>query len=676
MQGALSPIATAASKHTPHENRCEHQRIHHAAGRRHNTVAAPQLNPHGHHHCEHYMQQQQQHGHHVVTHIEPSNTTHGVPLLPPHIHSMLYHSIVGYTAESSLSEGCEDNVGNMKNYLSIPKNCLHTPSQIRYPPQSQTSCELSGFMHSNVGGPASLSSVAAKIIPPRATMITPSPYSENVSVGNFSASPSTTRGCQTTDTKRKLSNSSVVYSPGTSPSKGSGIPSTELTVRALERELRAAEKDELLQVLLELSSCNPEAATFIQSKARLFSFRHTTTTGGKKGENTEDASGMDPSGTNKTTAASVSAKTSQQPQQGLSFGIIDRCSGLVHVTPSKPLAFEEDTSFSNSCEKAASMSGTSPNNLSSRNLSSAQMLLQTPPNHGVTRARGERRCETSQTVVVDAFVRAEDRPWCDKVHPCLRWYGSCRYPTSCPFVSSPQSLCLNWVRGSCVAGSECSGVHRLPDACPSEVLTVFELCHGADRGAVAHEKLQRQPHQQQDSQHGSHYNQQPCIYTDPNLQGRDGFDTPIGQLISDTAGIPASLEHYYHELHYSKEINFPNQQQSKDDGFCHCRSCRTPCEEFELLAGSQEEKSWKSTKYLPPPVAQPIPRCLNDSFAAAESSEGRNTPGVTEKSIWREPTQSLKCQPSAACGAEYEEEASELYPPHNSRTRNQSPVSP
>lgn len=46
-----------------------------------------------------------------------------------------------------------------------------------------------------------------------------------------------------------------------------------ITGRGLERDLNLASKEELLQILLDLSSCNNDAANFIHTKAQLFALR-------------------------------------------------------------------------------------------------------------------------------------------------------------------------------------------------------------------------------------------------------------------------------------------------------------------------------------------------------------------------------------------------------------------
>ncbi|RNF26420.1 glucoamylase-like protein [Trypanosoma conorhini] len=689
MPGASSPTATAtaAADCLLGENSLRHQRSRNAAVRRHTPSTAPQSsqNDHHHHHHHHYhyhyqhqrhhQQLQQQQNENLLAHMTPANAQF-VPLLPPRIHSILYHRFVGHTAESSSSQWHGAQVVPAGGSLPFPATCLRTPSGPGRQLQSHATCNFPATVPANRR--ASTFSEEAGAMPVRVTVITPSPYSENASLGNGSVSPATTRGCQTTETKRRLYTSPMMYSPGVSPSRGIGHSSVELTGRALEKELRAAEKDDLLQVLLELSSCNQEAACFIQSKASLFSLRRATMSGRKQGENTDSAPASEAAATTTNTAASVPDKAPERLPKGVSFGILDRCCDSTHVTPSKPLTFEADTSLSNSCEKFTSAGGASPANLSSRDTASMQVRLLTPSKQSVVQEGGEKKRTSAQGVLAEACVKAEDRPWCNEVHPCLRWYRSCRHPTSCPFASMPQNLCLNWVRGSCMLGAECSGVHRLPDTCPSDVLTLFELCHGADRAAVAHEKLQPQLLQQQQQQQ-LHPN---CIPTHavcavPNLQRCEGPSTPVVQIISDYGGMPASLEHHYHELrHWHQETALPSQEQQGEDGNCRCRSCRTPSTEFDSPGRGREEQLWEQSQYSPPTAAQPVSRCLDASFTAAECLENTIAGEVTSTPSWRESASNSTLQIVAACGAWDEEEGTEFFPLQHTRTRTQSPVVP
>ncbi|RNF03553.1 glucoamylase-like protein [Trypanosoma rangeli] len=674
MPGAPSPIAIVPEEADCilHENPLKHRRGNNATRRRHTPWTAPQLSQHDCHYHQHHQQQQQ--NEHLLAHTRPSNAQ-SAPLLRPHIHSMLYHCIIGHAAEPSSSQEHRKKVVPVGNSLPFPATSLHTPNHPHHQLKSNTTCNIRAPVFSNLK--SSTLSEEAGVTPTQVAVITPSPYSENASLGNGSGSPATTRGCQTTGTKRPFYNSPMVYSPDVSPSKGDGHSSTELVGRALEDELKAAEKDELLQVLLELSSCSEEAARFIQSKAILFSLRRATMLGRRRDESTDSTRGGELVAPTTNNAASSPGKTPERKPHTVSFGILDRCCDSTHVTPSKLLAFEESTSLSNSCEKFAFAGGASPANLSPRNKNSMQMHLLTSSDRTAARGCEEEKCTSIKAALAGIHVKAEDRPWCDEVHPCLKWYRSCRHPTSCPFASSPRNLCLNWVRASCMMGQECSGVHRLPDACSSEVLTVFALCHGADRAAVAHQKLQLQllQHPNQTLQHPSYCRKQQLLYADSKSQGCEGLNTPIGQIISDFAGIPASLEHYYHELrHVPQATASPSQQKRNDDGHCHCLSCRTPSDKFELLAQTHEDHAWRQLQHLPPTATRPVSRCLNESFTAAECLESTIAGGVTERSSWAEPASLLTRPLAAKCGAEYEEEVTELFPPQNTYTRTQSPV--
>ncbi|KEG09647.1 glucoamylase-like protein [Trypanosoma grayi] len=656
MSGAVSP---AAALRVPRERDTDHCRHRATTLQKHTTIQISPL-----HHCSQQQQQQQRHHHHYQQPQQPCLPVHNTAsaacaahLLPPHVHSLLYHSIVGPTCDPVASRA-QGNATVSVGSPTMATACLRTPYQSRHQQQQQQqqqqrSCNTPASVRINVGCAASAAVTAAGVMPLQASMMIPSPFSENASVGNGSGSPSTTRGWQTTDTKKRPCTSPVVLSPAYSPSNVTGLASTGMVGRALERDLLAAENDELVQILLELSSCNLEAARFIQSKARLFAMRHAISPTNQCGENGDGVSG------------SESSAVMQQPQPGGSLGILDRCCASTHPTPSKPLAFEDDTPrTTDSCSnRYNSAMRASPLNPHSRSENWTQTLLRTPPNQRVARPRGEaKQSPAFTTAVADTNVRAEERAFCTEVHPCLRWYGSCRHPTSCPFALCPQNLCLNWVRSSCVAGTQCGGVHRLPDACPPEVRTVFDLGHGADRVALAQVQLH-------------HHQQQQATFMGAAVRRPDSPTTPKEQIIVDPVSIPASLEHYQRESQQGEEETLSTDQ--KDDNYgsaCNCRSCRslTEDEHEHDNEGFQGEQNHHHQQFLPPPPAQPVPRCLNDSFAGAADSSA--TAAVVCSEEWWPASLSLSRDPRVTvCEGESDEDGVEL-PPRNACTRTQSPV--
>ncbi|KAK7197149.1 glucoamylase-like protein [Novymonas esmeraldas] len=84
------------------------------------------------------------------------------------------------------------------------------------------------------------------------------------------------------------------------------------------------------------------------------------------------------------------------------------------------------------------------------------------------------------------YQSPENRPFSAELHPCVGWYGGCRNTSSCVYAHVPRNVCLRWIRGSCTAGSDCCGAHRLPSPCPSEIRRIYDLNHGlASRGNPA-----------------------------------------------------------------------------------------------------------------------------------------------------------------------------------------------
>lgn len=207
---------------------------------------------------------------------------------------------------------------------------------------------------------------------------------------------------------------------------------------ALERHLQLASKEELVQILLELGSCNREVFAFFLSKVGLL------------------ASGCEPIGSDAVQLkiphdaplGDDNIRDSNCVRRAL---LQDRCSPF-----SKLIPFSVDPLLKQNTHPIFKDS-----------------LLSTPVS--------QRFPKINERVHVAVYEESEDRTFADDLHPCLRWYGGCRFASSCVFISAPQNLCLNWVRGACEAGPKCSGVHRLPQGCPSEIQTIYNLNHGMSR---------------------------------------------------------------------------------------------------------------------------------------------------------------------------------------------------
>ncbi|KAG5504945.1 hypothetical protein JKF63_04392 [Porcisia hertigi] len=240
----------------------------------------------------------------------------------------------------------------------------------------------------------------------------------------------------------------------------------------LDKQLLYASKSELAQLLLELAGCNPEASHFIRSKAFLFSFRN-----GHDGEPVrawEAYSGDTPT----TTAADIVAAHTNGGRDARGGGSgcgttsealnMSSCDGTGErsVVFKQPVAgavahdhaiarcifpveaAEEEDGDGNDCSVEQRVTG----RLLTKGVADTKMPLRHP-------------CP-------------EARAFSAELHPCLRWYGACRNATSCVFVSLPRNVCLNWIRGSCMAQTECSGVHRLPSPCPPDICDIYKLNHG------------------------------------------------------------------------------------------------------------------------------------------------------------------------------------------------------
>lgn len=567
---------------------------------------------------------------------------------------------------------------------------VHTPNHTRQLQQQQDKsrpslCEAAGSAHAKRSGTAAN---AATVAPAGffscGSAKAYSPYSVNTSLGNGSGSPSTTREMRTTETKKQLHDASpILCLPAIFPSKScSNISAGAITGGALE-ELLAAEKSELVQILLELSSCSQEVARFIESKAQLFSMRKSTLPGGERGKSSCEggASGVAGETSAKTAEATASAAVvvAQSSRKGVGLGIADRCCSSAEATPSRPLAFEDDSFFLNSCNKNVSAVDISLKQTSLCSTQQTSALMFTPFNKSAV----ERRQNIGNVIRLDAdaHLTSEKRQWSSETHPCLRLYGSCRHNRNCIFASSPRNLCLNWVRNSCVAGKHCNGVHRLPDVCSQNVRKLYELSHCANRDVLTCEKLLEQ-----------HKQRAVPDVTRCSLRKCDSPATPKEQILVNPISIPASLEHYHHVLrlcdgdgdgdHYTATQGVPGNKNNDSDNNeynkdgCNCRGCCTKSDDVDWGVESQNHELRKNPHHPLLFVPRPVPRCLNNSFAAVASvdcdkddrSEGDDE--VCWPSIMGS---SLACEDAAPFLADSDDDGVGL-PPCNVLTRTQSPM--
>ncbi|CBZ27031.1 glucoamylase-like protein [Leishmania mexicana MHOM/GT/2001/U1103] len=251
----------------------------------------------------------------------------------------------------------------------------------------------------------------------------------------------------------------------------------------LEKQLLHASKGELAQILLELASCNPEASRFIHSKAFFFAFRHEH--GGEAVEAGEEC----PAVTQATTAAAAAVNKNGQHYAlhgGLGNGFTPKAVDM----PNDDCSCKQSGALKRTVTGVATLSGAAAahDHVIARCIfpveaaddedgdgcgdDSLTKIKHPDPTvmKGATNATMPQRC-----------LYPEDRAFSAELHPCLRWYGACRNATSCVYANVPRNVCLSWIRGSCMADTECSGVHRLPSPCPPEIRRIYELNHGLAR---------------------------------------------------------------------------------------------------------------------------------------------------------------------------------------------------
>ncbi|KAG5505427.1 hypothetical protein GH5_03448 [Leishmania sp. Ghana 2012 LV757] len=256
---------------------------------------------------------------------------------------------------------------------------------------------------------------------------------------------------------------------------------SSLSSVALEKQLLHASKGDLVQVLLELASCNLEASRFIHSKAFFFAFRHEH--GGEAADAREACAAANL--TTRSPAAGAEKKAWGHARHGGSG--LGGVSKAVDV-PSSDLTRQEPRVLKQIVTDVAPLSGTAAAHDHSIarcifpveaaddedcDFADSPAVIGRPDPAG---AEGAANASVSQRL-----PHPEGRAFSTELHPCLRWYGACRNAMSCVYASVPRNVCLNWIRGSCMACTDCSGVHRLPSPCPPEVRRIYELNHGRAR---------------------------------------------------------------------------------------------------------------------------------------------------------------------------------------------------
>ncbi|KAG5479066.1 hypothetical protein LSCM1_02910 [Leishmania martiniquensis] len=250
---------------------------------------------------------------------------------------------------------------------------------------------------------------------------------------------------------------------------------------ALEKQLLYARKGDLAQILVELASCNPEASRFIHSKALFFAFRR-----GYGGE-AVDAREARPAASLVTRSATAGADKNawqQARHRGSGASGIPKAVGV----PNGDRPRQESCVLKHAAADSIMLSGAAA--VHDHNIARCIFPVEVADDEDCDCADSPAGARRSHPAGVKGAATAtvpedlhcpEGRAFSTELHPCLRWYGACRNATSCAYASVPRNVCLNWIRGSCMARTECSGVHRLPSPCPPEVRRIYELNHGLVR---------------------------------------------------------------------------------------------------------------------------------------------------------------------------------------------------
>ncbi|KAG5501650.1 hypothetical protein JIQ42_05500 [Leishmania sp. Namibia] len=255
---------------------------------------------------------------------------------------------------------------------------------------------------------------------------------------------------------------------------------SSLSSVALEKQLLHASKGDLVQVLLELASCNLEASRFIHSKAFFFAFRREH--GGEAADAREACAAA--SLTTKSPAAGAEKAWGHARHGGSGLGGVSKAIDV----PNGDRTCQEPRVLKQTVTAVAPLSGTA----AAHDHSIARCIFpveaaddedcdcaDSPAGIGRPDPAGVEGAANAS--VSQRLPHPEGRAFSTELHPCLLWYGACRNVTSCVYASVPRNVCLNWIRGSCMARTDCSGVHRLPSPCPPEVRRIYELNHGRAR---------------------------------------------------------------------------------------------------------------------------------------------------------------------------------------------------
>ncbi|CCW65559.1 unnamed protein product [Phytomonas sp. EM1] len=457
-----------------------------------------------------------------------------------------------------------------------------------------------------------------------------------------------------------------------SPSHSAQGPLVEFYNFALEKQLMQTSREDLVRILLEIGSGRPEAAAFILNKARFFAAQQEMSAGAALG-----AVGSAPIMANQPLNPAISP--SEEDHHGgksyrendgdplfsikVKVGNGERAMkpiGASHSTPSdgtflpstllcenfgtcqpearlydpdeqlgKPHAYNLDASRMHCFTDAANIGAIS---------TLATPIAQRSTNRQSITATHTGNNKTT-TITKRVQQRPQDRSFSTEVHPCLRWFGACRNPTNCIFATAPRNLCISWIRASCVAGDECSGIHRLPEPCSFDIFMIYQLNHGMKRheasswassrspsGGLAKSSASPKKDTARDASGRKNARQQ--LQGETKKNARVGADSAIHR--NDT-GVAASSKASTPFLHRSQK-----QTHNSDEARAH-RNFKGG----ENVDGTVDGE----------PRIENVYRCLHKSFADAASAgsldEKHQSESNTDEDNWcgQEPFETLRARP-------------------------------
>ncbi|KAH8618611.1 hypothetical protein ERJ75_000238100 [Trypanosoma vivax] len=402
------------------------------------------------------------------------------------------------------------------------------------------------------------------------------------------------------EAQRRTDTSLLTISPvlsGSAVQMESDFPLSDDSV--LEGELRAASVDDLVVMLMDLSRYNEEAACFIRERTQRLSLRSITTP-----VNHSQVRGVDFSEEPRSSSLQPVRRTPGAHRRE-SVSLVDHSGLSVHTTPYRPPQRSKDTEGKSDGDGVSATMWAEPR--SETSVSSSRFALRSRIASQLTMPSCKQQFPHGASR--DVCIAAEARLFSLEVHPCLLWHGKCHHGQNCMFQKLPRNVCLKWLRGTCAAGSQCSGVHRLPDDCSSKLLDFHEMSHG-----VAHESCIRRGsrvgrklsyHPQPDDNRAK-----PAVGEDNiSLKRSDGTSTPRDRTIRSPVSVPASLERLVRRVPLDRQYCSPavGSTPMRSDGVCWGDL------NFEEGITSENSAEWSNKEHV---LLSPA-RCLSDAFAEA-----------------------------------------------------------